>query len=40
MEKRNMNFDQASEVLCSDKHPNGKLGKPEDVGALAAFLCS
>ena len=40
MEKRNMNFEQASEVLCSDKHPNGKLGKPEDVGALATFLCS
>ena len=40
MEKRGISFEEASEVLCSEKHPTGRLGRPEDLGALAAFLCS
>ena len=40
MEKRKMSFDEASEVLCSEKHPSGKLGRVEDLGALATFMCS
>ena len=28
MEKKSISFNEASEILCSDKHPNGKLGKP------------
>ena len=40
MEKRGISFEEASEILCSEKHPTGRLGRPEDLGALAAFLCS
>ena len=40
VEKKKISFEEASAALCSDKHPNGKLGNPDDLGALVAFICS
>jgi 3-hydroxybutyrate dehydrogenase len=38
--KNGVSLDQAADTLVSEKQPTGKFGNPEDIGALAAFLCS
>ena len=39
-DKRKISFDEATEVLCSEKHPSGKMGSPDDIGGMAVYLCS
>ena len=36
----NINFEQASQKLVSDKQPSGQFSQPENVGEMAAFLVS
>ena len=36
----NMNFEEASQKLVSDKQPSGQFSQPENVGEMAAFLVS
>jgi len=39
-EQRKVSNDEASAILVSDKQPSGSFGTPEDIGALATFLCT
>eukprot|EP00760_Papus_ankaliazontas_P001641 PhM_4_TR10549/c0_g1_i1/m.79626/K00019/E1.1.1.30, bdh; 3-hydroxybutyrate dehydrogenase len=39
-EKLNMTFDEARASLLKEKQPSGKFVTPEQLGALAVFLCS
>ena len=36
----NMNFEEASQKLVSEKQPSGQFSQPENVGEMAAFLVS
>jgi len=38
--RENLDFDTALHTLISKRQPSGKLVKPEQLAALAAFLCS
>lgn len=39
-EQRKVSNEEASTILVSDKQPSGSFGTPEDIGALATFLCT
>ncbi len=34
------NLDEATVTMLKDKHALGRLGEPDEVAALVAFLCS
>lgn len=38
--KDNISNDQAKKALLADKQPSGEFVTPEDLGALAVFMCS
>jgi len=38
--ERGRETDEVAHEFVSEKHPNGRFVKPEEVGALAVFLCS
>lgn len=40
MERDKLSFDEASNKLVAEKQPSGKFSSPEDLGELAAFLCT
>ena len=39
-EQRKISNAEASQALVADKQPSGSFGTPEDIGALATFLCT
>ncbi len=39
-EKRKVSNDEAINILVSEKQPSATMGTPEDLGALATFLCT
>jgi 3-hydroxybutyrate dehydrogenase len=39
-EQKKVSNEEASSILVSDKQPSGTFGTPEDIGALATFLCT
>jgi 3-hydroxybutyrate dehydrogenase len=38
--REKISVDQANHELLSEKQPSGEFATPEQIGALAAFLCS
>ena len=40
MERDKLSFEEASNKLVAEKQPSGKFSTPEDLGELAAFLCT
>ena len=39
-QKNKVSIEQASKILIEEKQPSGSFSYPEDLGALATFLCS
>lgn len=39
-EKNNVPIEEAARILIEEKQPSGACSYPEDLGALATFLCS
>ena len=40
MERDKLSFEEASSRLVAEKQPSGKFSTTEDLGELAAFLCT